>query len=534
MSHRSWRTRLILVALAVLTLVTAAATGVSAYVLVQLGRIERHELAGVLTPAPQQPVTAADVLIGQSAAVAAKTDSAAGADSASSDEAGIAGDGVVSGDGSDSLSDPSRAADPPAGQPVLPSGPTGENYLLVGTDSTLGLAADDPLRAGHSDHNRLADVIMVIRLRDDGTAAMMSIPRDLAAEIAGTSDIAGTGVIAKINSAYNRDRTTAGRAARMIDTVEENLDITLQHFVEVDFEAFLRLVDAIGGVEMTFDRPLRDEPKEDATDPTDSRSGFVTGAGTHLLDGRQALAFVRSRHLEAQLPDGTWQRHGAWNDLARTDRQRAFLRTAVAQVAPALLANPIRLLAVLDIAADHLSTSDTLSVVNDGRRLAGRFVGVDVGADVEDYELRVVDIHDPVRWSLGLDPQRAEHNQRVLDVFRGIGWDDIVESRVRVQVTGTARHQVAAGLSELGFDAEAAGPMPDGISGVPEGTVVYLAPQGRLAAGLLASHLLPVPEFAGHAELDATTVILHIGDEPLRIDPGYRRVDVPSADQLAP
>lgn len=534
MSHRSWRTRLILVALAVLTLVTAAATGVSAYVLVQLGRIERHELAGVLTPAPQQPVTAADVLIGQSAAVAANTDSAAGADSASSDEAGIAGDGVASGDGSDSLSDPSRAADPPAGQPVLPSGPTGENYLLVGTDSTLGLAADDPLRAGHSDHNRLADVIMVIRLRDDGTAAMMSIPRDLAAEIAGTSDIAGTGVIAKINSAYNRDRTTAGRAARMIDTVEENLDITLQHFVEVDFEAFLRLVDAIGGVEMTFDRPLRDEPKEDATDPTDSRSGFVTGAGTHLLDGRQALAYVRSRHLEAQLPDGTWQRHGAWNDLARTDRQRAFLRTAVAQVAPALLANPIRLLAVLDIAADHLSTSDTLSVVNDGRRLAGRFVGVDVGADVEDYELRVVDIHDPVRWSLGFDPQRAEHNQRVLDVFRGIGWDDIVESRVRVRVTGTARHQVAAALSELGFDAEAAGPMPEGISHVPDGTVVYLAPQGRLAAGLLVSHLLPVPDFAGHAELDATTVILHVGDEPPRIDPGYRRVDVPSAEQLAP
>ncbi len=534
MSHRSWRTRLILVALAVLTLVTAAATGVSAYVLVQLGRIERHELAGVLTPAPQQPVTAADVLIGQSAAVAANTDSAAGEDSAGSDEAGIAGDGVASGDESDSSSDPSRAADPPAGQPVLPGGPTGENYLLVGTDSTLGLAADDPLRAGHSDNNRLADVIMVIRLRDDGTAAMMSIPRDLAAEIAGTSDIAGTGVIAKINSAYNRDRTTAGRAARMIDTVEDNLDITLQHFVEVDFEAFLRLVDAIGGVEMTFDRPLRDEPKENATDPTDSRSGFVTAAGTHLLDGRQALAYVRSRHLEEQLPDGTWQRHGAWNDLARNDRQREFLRTAVAQVAPALLANPIRLLAVLDIAADHLSTSDTLGIVNDGRRLAGRSIGVDVEAGVEDYKLRVVDVHEPVRWSLGLDPQHAEHNQRVLDIFRGIGWDDIVESRVRVQVTGAARHQVAARLSELGFDAQAAGPMPEGISHAPEGTVVYLAPQGRLAAGLLVSHLLPVPDFAGHAELDATTVILHIGDEPPRIDPGYRRVDVPSADQLAP
>jgi len=511
----------------------AAATGVSAYVLLQLGRIERHELADVLTSAPQQPVTAADVLMDLPATMAANPDSSTGGGGASSDETGTAGGSAGSGDEPGDGPD-SPAADVQAGEPVLPGGSAGENYLIVGTDSPVGLAADDPLRDGHSDFNRLADVIMVIRLRDDGTAAMMSIPRDLAAEIAGTSDIAGTGIVAKINSAYNRDRTTAGRAARLIDTVEENLDITLQHFVEVDFQAFLRLVDAVGGVEMTFDRPLRDQPKEGATDPTDSRSGFVTAAGTYRLDGRQALAYVRSRHLEEQLQDGTWRPHGAWNDLARTGRQRGFLRTAAAQLAPALLANPIRLLSVLDIAADHLATSDTLSIVNDGLSLADRFVGTDFRADIEDYELRVVDVHEPVRWSLGLDPQRVEHNQRVLDVFRGIGWDDIVESRVRVQVTGTARHRVAAALAELGFDAEAVGAVPEGIGDPPEGVVVYLAPQGRLAAGLLASHLVPVPDFAGHAELDATTVILHVGDEPPRVDPGYRRVDVPPAGWLVP
>ena len=534
MSQRSWRTRLILVSLAVLTFVGAAATGVSAYVLVQLGRIERHELAGVLTSAPQRPVTAADVLFDQPIAMAAVSDSSAGAGGAGSDGSDRPGDGVAPVPPADVAVDPPPAPAAAVGEPVRPGGPAGENYLIVGTDSPVGLAADDPLRAGHSDHNRLADVIMVIRLRDDGTAAMMSIPRDLAAEIAGTSDVAGTGVIAKINSAYNRDRTTAARAARLIDTVEENLDITLQHFVEVDFQAFLRLVDAIGGVWMTFRQPLRDQPKEGATDPTDSRSGFFTSAGTHLLDGRQALAYVRSRHLEAQQPDGTWQRYGPWNDLARANRQRAFMRTAAAQVAPALGANPINLLAVLDIAADHLSTSDTLSITNDGRRLADRFAGIDVGADVEDYKLKVVDVHDPVRWSLGLDPQRAEHNQRVLDVFRGIGWDDIVEARVRVEVTGAQRHRIASELSEIGFAAEAAGALPHGVEAPPEGTVIYLNPEGRLPAGLLASHLVPVPDFAGHDDLEATTVILHVGGEPPAIDAGYRRVDVPTAAELAP
>ena len=533
MSHRSRRTRFVLVALAVLTLIGAVATGASAFVLLQLGRIERHELAGVLTSAPRQPVTAADVVIDQPTSIAANADSetAVGADRNSEV---TRGDGVTSVVDPDSQAESAGAVDLSAGEPVLPRGSTGENYLLVGTDSTLGLALDDPLRNGHSDFSRLADVIMVIRLRDDSTVAMMSIPRDLAAEIAGTSDIAGTGVVAKINSAYNRDETTAARAARLIDTVEENLGITLQHFIEVDFQAFLRLVDAVGGVQMTFSRALRDQPKENATDPTESRSGFFTTAGTHLLDGRQALAYVRSRHLEEQSADGTWQRHGVWNDLARNDRQRDFMRIAAEQAAPGLLANPINLLSMLDIAADHLSTSNTLSIVSDGRSLADKFAGIDFDADIEEYELRLVDVHEPVRWSLGLDPERAEHNQRVLDVFAGIGWDDIVESRVKVQVTGTGRHRLAAELAEIGFDAQAAGAMPEGISEAPGSTVVYLAPVGRLAAGLLASHLLPVPEFAGYAELDATTVILHIGDEPPRTDPGYRRVDVPAAEQLVP
>ncbi|WP_420446707.1 LCP family protein [Candidatus Poriferisodalis sp.] len=532
MSHRSWRARLILTSLAALTLLGAVATAGSVFVLFQLGRIERHSLADVLTSAPQQPVTAADVVI-------SLPDPSSDIPDPASDEVpdnGVAGS--TSGDGADPANDADFSAgsagdaDQSAGEPVLPSAPAGENYLLVGTDSTLGLAPDDPLRNGHSDFSRLADVIMVIRLRDDGTLAMMSIPRDLAAEIAGTSDISGTGVVAKINSAYNRDRTAAGRAARLIDTIEENLGITLQHFVEVDFQAFLDLVDAVGGVEMTFDRPLRDQPKENADDPSESRSGFLTEAGTHLLDGRQALAYVRSRHLEEQASNGSWNRHGVWNDLDRNDRQREFMRVAAQQVAPGLLANPINLLSVLDIAADHLSTSDTLSIVNDGRRLAAKFSDIEFENDIEDYELRVQDVHEPVRWSLELTADRD--NQRVLDVFRGIGWDDVVESRVKVLVTGAERRRIAAELSELGFDAHATGAMPTGVDQPPNGTVVYLAAEGRLAAGLLASHLVPVPEFSGHDDLDAITVILHTGERPPRVDAGYRRVDVPSADHLAP
>ena len=140
MSHRSWRARLILISLAALTLLGAVATAGSAFVLLQLGRIERHEIADVLTSAPQQPVTAADVLVSQLATAPANPDGDTLRDAADGAGGSISGEGA----GAQREAEPSpqedNAADPSTGQPVLPSGPPGENYLLVGTDSTLGLA----------------------------------------------------------------------------------------------------------------------------------------------------------------------------------------------------------------------------------------------------------------------------------------------------------------------------------------------------------------------------------------------------------
>ena len=522
MSRRPWRARLFLAGLAILTLALAVGTAASAYVVTQLGRIDRHPLAEVLTSAPKQPVTAADVVVRISEP---DEPEAAQLNDPQAEDSGGDADTAAEANRAASLDDKASTAPSFAGQLVAPRASTGENYLVVGTDSTEGLPADDPLRAGHSDWSRLADVIMVVRLRDDGTAALMSIPRDLAVEVAGTGDIPGTGKVAKINSAYNRDSTTAARAARLIDTIEENFDITLQHFVEADFLGFLRLVDAIGGVQMSFNRPLRDVPKESSNGELVSRSGFAVETGAHLLDGRQALAFVRTRNMQDWTPERGWRTLPGENDLARNDRQREFMLAAVEQAAPGLLGSPIKLLSVLDIAADHVSTSDTLSVVNDGRRLARHFAGFEFSTDAEEYELRVQDTHTPVRWSLELtgDP----HNERVLDVFRGIAWEDVVESRVTVQVTGAERVRVTAELRGLGFNAVAGGAVPEGFERPPNTNVVVLGSEGRLAAGLLASHLVPVPEFGGYGELDANTVILHLGGTVPSVDAGYRTVVVP-------
>ncbi|HCB37135.1 MAG TPA: hypothetical protein DEP66_02715, partial [Acidimicrobiaceae bacterium] len=448
---------------------------------------------------------------GASAGGAADGSAAAGTDGSAA-----AADGTAAG-ASGAASGSARAA-----TRVVP-GEAGENYLLVGTDSVAGFDADDPVALLRSGNSHLADTIMVLHLRADSTAALLSVPRDLLVTIS------GTGRVAKINSAYNIDTTPAARATRLIDTIEAELDITLQHFVEVDLDGFRRLVDAVDGVAVHFDAPLRDRTAADSGDPAQGGSGFAVAAGDQVLDGDMALAYVRSRHLLELRPDGTWQRYGVWNDLERNDRQREFLVNAAGQAADKLLGNPLRLRRVLDIAADAVATSDTLNVVSDGLRLAAAFQDFDFDAGVEQYELSVVDVIEPGRWALGLFDER--HNERVLDVFRGIGWHDVVESRVSVRVSGQQRWDVAAQLTALGFDARAVGAEPAAPAArtLPQRTSLAYGPDGRLAAALVASHLASDVATVPDAALAPNTVALHLaaGEEPPVVSAAYRQVALP-------
>ena len=114
----------------------------------------------------------------------------------------------------------------------------------------------------------------------------MSIPRDLLVPIASTDSIA------KINSAYNLDSSPQTRAARLIETVEGHFDIGLQHFVEVDLDGFRRLVDAIGGVSICFNRPTRDRTIQDSGDVTEGGTGFTVGKGWTHLNGDTAVSYT--------------------------------------------------------------------------------------------------------------------------------------------------------------------------------------------------------------------------------------------------
>lgn len=175
-------------------------------------------------------------------------------------------------------------------------------FLLVGSDSRAGL--DDLTNFGAVGGAR-GDVIMLVKL-DSGSsrARILSIPRDLWVEIPGNGSN-------RINAAY-----AFGGPALMVETIKQNLGVTVNHYVEIDFVGFKEMVDELGGVNISFPNAARD-----------SNSGLNVPAGTEKLDGKMALAYARSRHYQ-ELQNGSWVSVDA-NDIGRTARQREVLGAIV-------------------------------------------------------------------------------------------------------------------------------------------------------------------------------------------------------------
>ena len=193
-----------------------------------------------------------------------------------------------------------------------PADPNIENFLLVGSDSRVGEDPNSPDFGAIGDATAVtgnrSDTIMILRRdKNTGRAALLSLPRDLWVYIP------SRGNESRINAAY-QDGPQA-----LIDTVKDTLKIPVHHYVEIDFQGFKSLVDAIGGVRVCADTPIRDV-----------HTGLnVTTSGCHILDGVQGLAYARSRHFETlNEVTGVWTEDPS-SDLGRIKRQQQFVNTAL-------------------------------------------------------------------------------------------------------------------------------------------------------------------------------------------------------------
>jgi LCP family protein required for cell wall assembly len=181
----------------------------------------------------------------------------------------------------------------------------GAGFTLTSPNTILVLGSDARPKGTHEAGAQTigqpsrSDSILLLRI-GGGHNATLSIPRDTVVDIPGHGQN-------KINAAY-----AFGGPALAIRTVEQYLGIPINHLVEVNFENFPQLIDALGGI--TYTGGCVTSKLNGGT----ANGGYTLRLkpGTHEINGKQALALARTRHNLCNSRE---------NDLTRARRQQKIL-----------------------------------------------------------------------------------------------------------------------------------------------------------------------------------------------------------------
>ena len=267
-----------------------------------------------------------------------------------------------------------RVDNVPAGE--RPPDTAGHNYLLVGSDSREGLTPEQrrELTTGNAGGNR-TDTIMLIHVSESGgKPVLISIPRDSYVPIPGHGSN-------KINAAF-----AFGGPKLLTETVEQVTGLHINGYLEIGLGGFAGMVDALGGVNLCVPRDMQDV-----------KAGIDLKKGCQVLDGKNALGYVRSRYED---PLG---------DIGRANRQRQFLGALMKQSAtPSTVLLPWRYKNVVDAAAGGVAVGEETSIFDAYRILqAMRAVSSDEGLSltvpIADMAYRTSNAGVAVKW----DSKRA-------------------------------------------------------------------------------------------------------------------------------
>ncbi|MCP3855277.1 MAG: LCP family protein [Actinomycetia bacterium] len=224
------------------------------------------------------------------------------------------------------------------------------NVLIVGVDSAAGLDPDDDAHVNR-DSNELTDTMMLVRadpVTDE--VKILSFPRDLWVELA-------DGNSSKLNAAV-----AFGGPPLLIETIRQEFAIDVNAYVAVDLAGFKALVDAIGGVDMWFDHPMRIKSADPRATEVPAKV-LVPDAGCVAFDGSTALDYVRARVMEFKI-DGRWRGptlDDDAGDFGRTQRQQDFVRRLMGRAIDKGARNPVVLNDLIRVAQDNVTLDDSLS-----------------------------------------------------------------------------------------------------------------------------------------------------------------------------
>jgi LCP family protein required for cell wall assembly len=229
-----------------------------------------------------------------------------------------------------------------------------ENILVLGSDTRSG--SNKKLGGGTDDGSARSDTAMIVHVYEGHKkASVVSIPRDTLVERPQCTDTGGKSHDAASGVMFNEAYSTGG-AACTVKTVESLTGIRMDHYLEVDFAGFQKLIDELGGVTVRTTKNI-DDPD----------SHLNLKAGTHELNGKQALGLVRTRH---GVGDGS--------DLGRIQLQQAFIKALLNQVKSVdLFDNPKKLIDLANTATKAVTADSDLGSVNKLMSFASGLKGID-------------------------------------------------------------------------------------------------------------------------------------------------------------
>lgn len=231
------------------------------------------------------------------------------------------------------------------------------DYAFNGRDrlNILVIGADYDNKARPLPRPARSDTILIVSLGRDGNAAILSIPRDTVVRF--------NGKLHKINAAH-----AIGGPELLRQVIEEQFGIQIHHFVQITYEAFVKLVDLVGGVDLFVEYDMH-------YDDNWGNLHIHIQRGFQHLDGKQALGFVRYRGKgykkfcpKCKVKTERWDPRG---DLGRVERQQQFLKALAEKLLQPKMV--IMLPKLASIAHDYVATSmdakTLLSLANFARQL---------------------------------------------------------------------------------------------------------------------------------------------------------------------
>jgi LCP family protein required for cell wall assembly len=203
----------------------------------------------------------------------------------------------------------------PARQPAAKDA---QNILLIGSDSRGGVA------------NGRSDVIVLIHISSDRQKVhLVHFPRDMYVDVPGHGKD-------KINAAF-----AYGGAPLLVRTMQNLVDVRLDHVFVIGFDGFKAMTDAVGGVNVY------------AEEASGGPGYNAVHVGWNHFDGKQALEFVRER---MQLSEG---------DISRGRRQQAFIKALLLEsLSMPTVTNPVRLAQLVDAATRNLTVDNAFTMAS--------------------------------------------------------------------------------------------------------------------------------------------------------------------------